>query len=113
MPYKDPEKQKTYQRAWRQKWIKIKANREKVRKRRSDTTQYLRNIKAESGCKICGEKDPVVLLFHHRNPKKKSFGVGECSMKNKELIKKEIKKCDILCSNCHLRLHEKERIHNA
>lgn len=56
----------------------------------------------DSGCSYCGFKeDPVALHFHHLNKNKKSFSISQkmsCSMR---VILKEIKKCKVLCANCH------------
>jgi hypothetical protein len=61
------------------------------------------------GCIKCGESDPVCLDFHHRNPKEKeltlSLAIARASL---ERIQKEVEKCDILCANCHRKLHAKE-----
>jgi len=52
----------------------------------------------------CGEKDIVVLEFHHHNDKKElEFNVLR-SMRW-SLIEKEIKNCTLLCSNCHVSKH--------
>jgi len=64
-----------------------------------------------SKCQRCGNGElPLCCYhFHHRNPKEKDFVIGRIfSVKNKErlkLIKKELDKCDLLCSNCHLIVH--------
>lgn len=63
------------------------------------------NVKRSKGCKICNIKDPSVLQFHHRNPKTKLFSIGNAHQKKWIIILKEMKKCDILCSNCHLKMH--------
>jgi len=69
----------------------------------------LSRIKVEQGCQKCGyNKNPVPLEFHHRNREEKSFNVcRDYARKNVswEKIKEEIKKCDVLCANCH-RLEE-------
>lgn len=61
-------------------------------------------------CVDCGERDPVVLEFDHRDPKEKSFeiangvrhGVGVSTMLA------EIAKCDVRCANCHRRRTAKQ-----
>lgn len=54
-------------------------------------------------CEVCKFSDIRVLDFDHINPADKKFsiarGVNECY--SWELIAEEIKKCRILCSNCH------------
>jgi hypothetical protein len=58
-------------------------------------------------CINCGyNKCPAALEFHHRNPKEKDFSVSHISVVTlNENIKKELDKCDLLCSNCHKELH--------
>jgi hypothetical protein len=53
-------------------------------------------------CVDCGEIDPIVLEFDHVRGIK-SFNIGlECHT-SWERIEAEIMKCDIRCTNCHLR----------
>ena len=59
------------------------------------------------GCKDCGyKKCPDALEFHHPNKNDKEIvGIGSntyCYSWKK--IEKEIKKCVVLCSNCHKEL---------
>lgn len=58
-------------------------------------------------CVICGETDRIVFEFHHRDPAKKKYNVGGMAQRGyaQKTILKEMKKCDILCANCHRRLH--------
>jgi hypothetical protein len=61
-------------------------------------------------CIKCSEDHPACLEFHHRNPSEKDFlisqAVAKCSLKR---IQAEIAKCDVLCSNCHRKLHWETR----
>lgn len=111
MPYKDREKQKEYQRNW------LRKKREKFKKKegcswqskkRAELQLFLTKIKlASGGCKICGEKHPACLEFHHRNPEEKDICISDM-IRNKysqENILKELEKCDILCRNCHMKIH--------
>lgn len=67
----------------------------------------LNDYKTCSGCKDCGEKDSVVLQFHHRDPKSKVLNVAALITNRASLdrIFAEVAKCDVLCANCHLRRH--------
>ena len=66
-------------------------------------------IKLGGECNNCGlkytGKNAAVFDFHHRHPTKKS---GALRMGGpKEGLDTEVKKCDLLCANCH-RLHHAE-----
>ncbi len=66
------------------------------------------------GCQKCGyKKCTAALEFHHRDPSMKKFAVMKGFNKDIDIIKQEIRKCDILCSNCHNEEHflesEKEK----
>jgi len=59
-------------------------------------------------CCICGfDKYPEALEFHHINPEEKEFGLMEKGATTKALEKqlKELKKCIMVCSNCHKGIH--------
>lgn len=71
--------------------------------------EQIREIKAQRGCQDCGEKDPIVLEFDHRDPssktRKKSVRthnpIHPCLNWERLLI--EIAKCDVRCAKCHRR----------
>ncbi len=51
-------------------------------------------------CIDCGfNGHPVAFQFHH--VQKKSFTIGAVGNKSWHVIKEELKKCILLCSNCH------------
>jgi len=58
-------------------------------------------------CKGCQKRFPTYILeFHHRVPADKVFTVlGGIGRKWESLVE-EIKKCDLLCANCHREAHE-------
>lgn len=63
-------------------------------------------------CELCGyDKCFDAFDFHHINPKEKDINV--CKLLSKEWNKKiedEIKKCKLLCANCHREHHHNEKI---
>lgn len=60
-------------------------------------------------CQICGyNKCPSALVFHHKSPKEKLFGLGHGNVYSWERTKKELDKCVLLCRNCHAELHAAE-----
>jgi len=60
-------------------------------------------------CQQCGESHRACLVFHHRDPKVKELEVSNCINYSIRKIKEEAAKCDILCANCHRKLHYKEK----
>ena len=61
-----------------------------------------------SKCEYCGyDKCMRALEFHHLNPNEKDFGLSRCLSKSIPLLKKEVDKCILLCSNCHAEEHER------
>ncbi|UZE93404.1 MAG: hypothetical protein IB617_01050 [Candidatus Nealsonbacteria bacterium] len=59
-------------------------------------------------CELCGyNKSLSVLTFHHRNPKGKEKTVGQMLDYSLKKLDRELKKCQLLCFNCHMELHEK------
>jgi L-lysine 2,3-aminomutase len=66
----------------------------------------LAEIKQASGCVDCGEKNPIVLDFDHLNDKKYNISRMIHDGFSWKAILKEIKKCEVVCANCHrLRTH--------
>ena len=70
-------------------------------------TQYL----LANPCVDCGETDPIVLEFDHRDPSEKLFSIGNSLGQTWrwQKIKAEIAKCDVRCANCHRRRTAKQR----
>jgi len=66
---------------------------------------------AKNGCVKCGEKDYACLQFHHIHPETKVAPVSRLIGDSRSLvtIKEEVTKCDVLCANCHMKLHAKEQ----
>lgn len=89
-----------------------KKYRELVNKRRLENKQRGIIILGDK-CSSCGyDKCIDAIEFHHINPKEKDTNV--CIMLGKawsDKMEKEIKKCKLLCSNCHREHHWNEK-HN-
>ena len=55
-------------------------------------------------CVDCGESDPVVLDFDHRDPTMKADTIGRLVGSGQwNKVAAEIAKCDVRCGNCHRR----------
>lgn len=111
MPFKDNATQRSYKREW------YKNNSAKVKKevanRKKNLLAWVREIKSSRGCSICAESHPACLDFHHRNSEEKEYVISKMIVDGagRERILKEIDKCDVVCSNCHRKLHYEE--HNG
>lgn len=53
-----------------------KAIRQRNKTDRLRNKEFLRRFRRFSGCKTCGEKEPVVLDFHHLNFDEKDYNVS-------------------------------------
>ncbi len=72
------------------------------------TKEWFQDYKKNLKCERCPENHIACLEFHHLNPKEKEVSIGNAI--NRWSIKRileEIKKCSVLCSNCHRKEHYK------
>lgn len=82
--------------------------------RRTYVRQILDAAKARP-CMRCGNEFPTYVMdFDHRPGTRKCFNL---SLARKgtiplELVYAEMRKCDVVCSNCH-RIREHERVHGV
>ena len=78
--------------------------------RRNKWRDIFFDLKSKSKCCECGETHMATLDFHHKDQETKDFTLGRIWSKypneaNIQLLKEEISKCIVLCSNCHRKLH--------
>ncbi len=102
------EQKREYERNWYKtigKQKRIDANKKWEQKK----LEEFRNLKSKLKCNRCEENHIACLEFHHLDPNTKDGNVGELarSLSTKRLLE-EIKKCEILCANCHRKEHYKE-----
>jgi hypothetical protein len=110
MPYKDPKVKKAKHAEY---------SREHYLKNQADTKQRTKDIKAKEKvkwytfkatlkCTHCGFSHVASLDFHHEDPSTKEGNVHQF-VSNGQFAKayEEIKKCIVLCANCH-RIHHHE-----
>jgi hypothetical protein len=80
-----------------------------LRCRAESVSEWRRRAKrilvAEAGgrCRICGyDRSVAALHFHHLDPAQKRFGLGSRGLaRSIASLRKEARKCVLLCSNCH------------
>lgn len=60
-------------------------------------------------CQKCGyNKCERALGFHHIDPKEKDFGLSAQSLsRDIDILRQEMKKCILLCANCHAEEHDR------
>ena len=112
MPYKDPELRKEKQREYAKKYyegnkVTVKAATKEVNKKaRAEWNDY----KATLSCTKCGQNHPATLDFHHIVKDESNRQVNKLTSSGKYLAaREEIKKCMVLCANCHRIHHHEER----
>lgn len=69
-------------------------------------------FKSLGGCKHCGETNPICLDFHHDNADDKYDTISSLvrGQRTIDVIFAEMKKCTVLCANCHRKLHASEKV---
>ena len=74
--------------------------------------KLVRRYKLLKGCSRCGYKDfHGALHLHHRDPSTKASSNTKAIQLSwsPTKIKNEIRKCDVVCANCHAEIHWKEQ----
>jgi hypothetical protein len=93
----------------RQSYLKSKTRRAKVAeqgrlaKERGKT--LVQRYKRMCKCRVCREAEPVALDLHHLDPSTKEGNPSSLYGNSSDKIRKEIRKCVVLCANCHRKLH--------
>src|SRR6266851_6679087 len=108
MPYQDKDKAKEYQKGWYQQHKEEVIARRK--KRQLEIHNWFRQYKSTLYCMDCGVSHPAVLQFHHRDRAEKSFTISKVVSRATSVkqITREMKKCEVLCVNCHSKRHWRE-----
>lgn len=101
MPFKNKEKEKEWRKKW---WSSLSEKRKEEKQKKANhrnrlLKQFLADYKLNQKCKDCGySKHHSALEFIHIKGKK-SFNISFA--KSISQAKKEIEKCEVICSNCH------------
>lgn len=108
MPYKDKKKRKEYQKKWYAKNRKkeIASANERKKKYKVKVRDFIVKDKISKGCAKCDEIEPCCLDYHHIKDNKET-AIAKVLNKGwgQKRITEEIKKCIVVCSNCHRKLH--------
>lgn len=82
----------------------------KARESSKECEDYIREIKSSLKCSICGEDRWWVLDFHHENPDEKESCIATLAHNgSRKKMEEELKKCIVLCANCHRDIHFKNK----
>lgn len=91
------------------KYVSSADRRMDVKARREQTKKYNKALidryKRWCGCKLCAEHEPVALDLHHLDPSVKENNPSAMMKHSTATLKMEIRKCVVLCANCHRKLH--------
>lgn len=102
-----------YNREWYKKnKKKHRASVDKNNQRYVESIRQLVRLEKERPCADCGRRYPYYVMdFDHvRGKKEGDVGRIASSSKSIEKVKKEIAKCEVVCSNCHReRTHKRSR----
>lgn len=77
------------------------------KRRRKELRDWIIELKSQLKCNRCPEHHFASLTFHHTDPAQKDTEIAN-AVKNgwgRDRILDEISKCEVLCSNCHLKHH--------
>jgi hypothetical protein len=83
--------------------------RKAIKDRNAKVVKYNRRFvsryKRLCGCYVCREKEPAVLDLHHKDPATKDGDPATMLGYSTKRLKEEIRKCMVLCANCHRKFH--------
>jgi hypothetical protein len=68
---------------------------------------WVHEYKQAAGCSRCGLTDGSCLEFHHVNTSEKELSVSQLLVQgySNSAVLAEIRKCEVICANCHRQLH--------
>lgn len=79
----------------------------RIKERRVELKKTYKEFKKTLKCTLCNEDHPATLQFHHLDPNEKEIEVSLAVTNGWSFkrIEEEIKKCIVLCANCHMKEH--------
>jgi hypothetical protein len=82
----------------------------RVKEKRSSLKKEWKAFKATLFCTKCGFNHPAALDFHHEDPSTKTDSINQLISDGRfKAAMEEVKKCVVLCANCHRVHHHDER----
>jgi len=88
---------------------RIKIRKAKQKKENTEANRaFIKRYKSICGCSVCSYKKSLSALhFHHMHSKK--FPLSQMHGYSRKSVKEEMRKCILVCANCHSEIHDKER----
>jgi predicted HNH restriction endonuclease len=111
MPYKDESVRKLKHAEYSRKYYETNKEKHKalVKTHRAAGKVKWSAFKSTLKCTQCGFNHPAALDFHHTDPSKKENIVSKLVSEGRyAAAMREVKKCIVLCANCHRMLHYEE-----
>lgn len=109
MAYKNKEDYNKWRREYYKKnSTKMKKKAQEKRKRTAGRNRdFLIEYKKTHECEFCKEDDFRCLVFHHKDGEVKKNDVARLVSNGSSLkvLNEEIEKCNMLCANCHSKIH--------
>lgn len=97
----------------REYYKKSSIRREKIRRAAKEKSAwsraFIKRVKKRSHCTKCGDNRWYVLDFHHIKGKGINISMIAGNSVSIKKVKNEMRKCEILCSNCHREAHYLKR----
>jgi hypothetical protein len=97
----------------KQKENRADRKRKHMRKKTLSNRAFVTRVKRRYGCSSCGySKCTDALHFHHIINENKRH-ISKMNQYGLQTLKQELRKCVVLCANCHAEEHYNERINNT
>ena len=85
-----------------------------MRRRKARRKHWLNKYKLAKSCELCGyNKSPYALHFDHLNSSTKVKAVSRMIMGSLKTLMLELRKCRVLCANCHFVISAEEELRKA
>lgn len=79
--------------------------RARDRRNKEANHELVKRYKRFCGCTKCDEREVAVMDLHHLDPSIKEANPSEMYKHSRAKLKAEIRKCVVLCANCHRKVH--------
>lgn len=97
--YENWQDKEAYDRTYKKQLVRMERN-----------MSFIKRVKTMFGCSVCGyNKSSVALHFDHIDVSTKYLEISRMYSANVQTLKNEMRKCQILCANCHAERTQEQR----